>query len=108
MNEKKYTKCWNGLSVCPPPIQPRTLTPSNVKDIFGAEPFANSSPPRSVDPFGMNPDFSRSLSSPIDSELNSTIGFFDQRITEMREGFSRGISFGGDDFNIESLDPLRA
>jgi len=94
--------------LCPPPIQPRTLTPSNVKDIFGAEPFANSSPPRSVDPFGMNPDFSRSLSSPIDSELNSTIGFFDQRITEMREGFSRGISFGGDDFNIESLDPLRA
>lgn len=94
--------------LCPPPIQPRTMTPSSGKDVFGAEPFAGSSPPRSVDPFGMNPDFSRSLSSPIDSELNSTIGFFDQRITEMREGFSRGISFGGDDFNIESLDPLRA
>jgi len=97
----------------PPPIQPRSVTAFNGsggkdKDIFGAEPFGKS--PTSVDPFGMN-DFSGGpplLSSPTDSELTSTIGFFDQRITEMREGFSRGISFGGDDFNIESLDPLRS
>ncbi|XP_022114250.2 PTB domain-containing adapter protein ced-6 isoform X1 [Pieris rapae] len=34
-------------------------------------------------------------------------GFLDKTITEMKDGFSRGISFGNDDFSIDNLDPLK-
>ncbi|CAG9573698.1 unnamed protein product [Danaus chrysippus] len=41
-------------------------------------------------------------------ELNSSFnGFLDKTISEMKDGFSRGISFGNDDFSIENLDPLK-
>jgi len=26
---------------------------------------------------------------------------------EMKDGFSRGLTFGNEDFSLESLDPLR-
>jgi PTB domain-containing engulfment adapter protein 1 len=86
-------------------LQPRTTAINGIKDIFGAEPFGKN---LTADPFGMD-DFGRLASPPADSEFHTTtLGLLDRRITEMREGFSRGISFGGDDFNLESLDPLRS
>lgn len=74
----------------------------SAKDIFGATPFGKNP---GVDPFGMD-DFGR-LAAQNNAGTNSSFVFTDRRINEMREGFSRGISFGEDDFNIESLDPLR-
>lgn len=76
-------------------------TLSNEKDIFGAEPFGDNS---LTDPFGMA-DFGRVVSQ-SDQEMNLN-GVMNRRITEMQEGFTRGISFEGDDFDLESLDPLR-
>lgn len=94
------------------------------------------STPRPADPFGMD-DFGRMSAppppthqppvhpTPIPRRRQSTndcwfffclvqlqpvvdgLGLLDERLCEMREGFSRGISFGGDDFNLDSLDPLR-
>jgi len=58
----------------------------------------------SNDPFGMG-DFGTVPPSQVDIE--NAIGFLDKRILEMKDGFSRGISFGNDDFSLESLDPLR-
>ncbi|XP_026742309.1 PTB domain-containing adapter protein ced-6 isoform X2 [Trichoplusia ni] len=40
----------------------------------------------------------------LDSNFN---GFLDKTISEMKDGFSRGISFGNDDFSIDNLDPLK-
>ncbi|XP_069364048.1 PTB domain-containing adapter protein ced-6 isoform X1 [Maniola hyperantus] len=40
----------------------------------------------------------------LDSNFN---GFLDKTITEMKDGFSRGITFGNDDFSIDNLDPLK-
>ncbi|XP_039747741.1 PTB domain-containing adapter protein ced-6 isoform X2 [Pararge aegeria] len=40
----------------------------------------------------------------LDSGFN---GFLDKTITEMKDGFSRGISFGNDDFSIDNLDPFK-
>ncbi len=92
--------------VTPPPIQPRGVAVFNKEaDIFGAEPFVKA---KDSDPFGMD-DFGRLVPSQVDPpETSSSLKLFDQRLTEMREGFSRGISFGEDDFNIETLDPLRS
>lgn len=77
-------------------------TPSSVaaaKDLFGAEPF---SPTKEEDPFGMG-DFSDNLGG---QELENAIGIIDRRLNEMKDGFSRGLSFGKDDFLLEQLDPL--
>lgn len=76
------------------------MSPSG-KDIFGAEPFGNNG----TDPFGMD-DFGRVV-PPSDTESTLNKSALNRRITEMHEGFSRGISFGGDDFDLGSLDPLR-
>lgn len=64
-------------------------------------PEAPMSPTIESDPFGMG-DFA---SAPLD--LENAIGILDKRILEMKDGFSRGLSFGNDDFSLESLDPLR-
>ncbi|XP_037967723.2 PTB domain-containing adapter protein ced-6 isoform X1 [Plutella xylostella] len=40
----------------------------------------------------------------LDSSFN---GFLDKTISEMKDGFSRGITFGNDDFSIDNLDPLK-
>lgn len=61
-------------------------------DMFGASPFNPNNGPKesSVDPFGMG-DFSH-------MDLENAIGEIDKRITEMRDGFQRGLSFGNEDF----------
>jgi len=46
-------------------------------------------------------DFGHVVASQTDQELNSSLS--DHRLTEMREGFSRGLSFGGEDFKIDPL-----
>uniref|UniRef100_A0A023FIT1 Putative gulp engulfment adaptor ptb domain protein n=1 Tax=Amblyomma cajennense TaxID=34607 RepID=A0A023FIT1_AMBCJ len=78
-------------------------TPSGVaagKDLFGAEPF---SPSKEEDPFGMGEFSSDKLGA---QELENAIGIIDRRLNEMKDGFSRGLSFGKDDFLLEQLDPL--
>lgn len=92
------------LSTLQPKIEKKNENTSNEKDIFGAEPFGDSN----TDPFGMA-DFGRVVSQ-TDQEMNLNTGVLNRRMTEMQEGFTRGISFEGDDFNLESLDkfdPLR-
>ncbi|KAF4531700.1 hypothetical protein B566_EDAN012513 [Ephemera danica] len=103
-------------NVAPPPKPPRETRRSSSssqlqngganKDLFDSEPFN----PRAGedDPFGMG-DFTASSSktAPSALELASTLSVLDQRILEMKDGFSRGLSFGNDDFSLESLDPLK-
>lgn len=62
--------------------------PAVQTDIFGAPPF-NPEQEKS-DPFGMG-DFSN-------MDLENAIGEIDKKISEMRDGFQRGISFGNEDF----------
>lgn len=92
--------------------QPETITPG--RDLFGAEPFLPSQLQMETttkpaeeyeDPFGMG-DFDEVPSHLGAQELENAIGILDRRIMEMRDGFSRGISFGNDDFSVESLDPF--
>lgn len=89
------------LSTLQPKIEKKNGKSPHEKDIFGAEPFGENS----TDPFGMA-DFGRVVSQ-TDQEINFNTGVLNRRMTEMQEGFTRGISFEGDDFNLESLDPLR-
>lgn len=89
------------LSTLQPKIEKKKGKSPHEKDIFGAEPFGENS----TDPFGMA-DFGRVVSQ-TDQEINFNTGVLNRRMTEMQEGFTRGISFEGDDFNLESLDPLR-
>ncbi|XP_019868451.2 PTB domain-containing adapter protein ced-6 [Aethina tumida] len=85
------------------------------QDLFGTGPFAPAQPNftsssnsitsgKIVDPFEMG-DFGNAGATPQDIE--NAIGLLDKRILEMKNGFSRGISFGNDDFSLESLDPLK-
>lgn len=89
-------------AVSAPVLQPRDITVFSKEDCFGAEPFV-----KNADPFGMD-DFGRLVPAQVgDPEATSNVNkFMDQRFNEMRDGFSRGISFE-EDFNIETLDPLR-
>uniref|UniRef100_A0A023GCK0 Putative gulp engulfment adaptor ptb domain protein n=1 Tax=Amblyomma triste TaxID=251400 RepID=A0A023GCK0_AMBTT len=77
-------------------------TVAAAKDLFGAEPF---SPSKEEDPFGMGDFSSDKLGA---QELENAIGIIDRRLNEMKDGFSRGLSFGKDDFLLEQLDPLGA
>jgi len=96
----------------PPKTAKRTInnndsTRSFGQDLFGVSPF-NTTPtsPNSakvIDPFEMG-DFNNAASQ---QELENAIGLLDKRILEMKNGFSRGISIGNEDFSIESLDPFR-
>ncbi|XP_075219227.1 PTB domain-containing adapter protein ced-6 isoform X2 [Lycorma delicatula] len=93
---------------------------SQNEDIFGSAPFnvvpassSNSNTMSSVaspDPFGMG-DFGIDMvaagSEPSQSDFENAIGLLDKKILEMKDGFSRGLSFGNEDFSLESLDPLR-
>lgn len=86
---------------------------AQVQDVFGSSPFVPSSTSRvsapvspSSDPFGMG-DFGAAGTEPSQTELENAIGLLDKKILEMKDGFSRGLSFGNEDFSIESLDPLR-
>lgn len=75
-------------------------TNGTAKDLFGQEPF---SPSKEEDPFGMGEFASEDLGA---QELENAIGIIDRRLNEMKDGFSRGLSFGKDDFLLEQLDPL--
>nr|CAD7402709.1 unnamed protein product [Timema cristinae] len=85
------------------------------KDLFGSVPFNPAPPTRAAplveplasDPFGMG-SFSHApaMSDPSQQELENAIGLLDKRILEMKDGFSRGLTFGNEDFSLESLDPL--
>ncbi|CAK1548957.1 unnamed protein product [Leptosia nina] len=58
--------------------------------------------------FGNNFNGFGNLSEKPAVELDSSFnGFLDKTISEMKDGFSRGISFGNDDFSIDNLDPLK-
>lgn len=58
--------------------------------------------------FGNNFNGFGNLSEKQTIELNSSFnGFLDKTISEMKDGFTRGISFGNDDFSIDNLDPLK-
>jgi hypothetical protein len=68
------------------------------KDIFGSEPFHPDLEKGAEDPFGMGSFQAK--------QLDQAIGAIDKKLAEMRDGFSRGLSFGNDDFSVEALDPL--
>lgn len=91
------------------------------EDIFGSAPFnviPTQTASRNVvgssnndqDPFGMG-DFGIDMvaagTEPSQSDFENAIGLLDKKILEMKDGFSRGLSFGNEDFSLESLDPLR-
>ncbi|CAH1163547.1 unnamed protein product [Phaedon cochleariae] len=81
------------------------------QDLFGSKPFSPDSTistssitsSKILDPFEMG-DFGM---TPTPQDIENAIGLLDKRILEMKTGFSRGISFGNDDFSLESLDPLK-
>lgn len=101
----------NGHSSPPPAISPppRPTPAADTKDLFGAEPFSPPppsqppppAPPAVDDPFGMG----SFQGSP--GEIENAIGILDKRISEMKDGFSRGLSIGNDDFSLDDLDPLK-
>lgn len=86
---------------------PRTINNNNNQTPVGAtnhRSVPTSAPAKSPfsaadDPFGMG-DFGS-------NGLEAAIGLLDKRILEMKDGFSRGLTFENEDFSIESLDPLR-
>lgn len=78
------------------PFGGMTNTNTNNMSSIVKDPFKTS-----IDPFEMG-DFSISATNYVDA-----IGLLDKKILEMKDGFSRGLSFGNDDFSLESLDPLK-
>lgn len=124
-NNSHSTTITNGSSpplIAPPPKAAKRTNINNnepVKtvgqDLFGVSPFTSNtnslspatpnsmSSAKILDPFEMG-DFG-SAATPQDIE--NAIGLLDKRILEMKNGFSRGISFGNDDFSLEMLDPLK-
>lgn len=123
----------NGVTTSPPLIAPPPKAPRRTnlvvnngsynemnrspgQDLFGTTPFTPNSTAgltnninytninnKVSDPFEMG-DFS---TAPTSQDIENAIGLLDKRILEMKTGFSRGISFGNDDFSLESLDPLK-
>ncbi|XP_015115890.1 PTB domain-containing engulfment adapter protein 1 [Diachasma alloeum] len=108
----------NGSSTSPPLLAPPpkakdSRRQNGVKeDLFGSVPF---NPPASTtnstgdfdDPFEMGEFSNLSMSSTSQQDLENAIGLLDKRLLEMKDGFSRGLTMGTDDFSLESLDPLR-
>ncbi|XP_057322037.1 PTB domain-containing engulfment adapter protein 1-like [Microplitis mediator] len=99
--------------LAPPPKVKDSRRHNGIKeDLFGSVPF-NPPPPSSTsndfnnDPFEMGEFAAFSVSNPSQQELENAIGLLDKRLLEMKDGFSRGLSMGTDDFSLESLDPLR-
>ncbi|KAG5893227.1 hypothetical protein JTB14_013389 [Gonioctena quinquepunctata] len=83
------------------------------QDLFGTKPFSPNadstistgslSSAKILDPFEMG-EFAI---TPSPQDIENAIGLLDKKLLEMKTGFSRGISFGNDDFSLESLDPLK-
>ncbi|XP_011638504.1 PTB domain-containing engulfment adapter protein 1-like [Pogonomyrmex barbatus] len=107
----------NGISppplLAPPPKTKDSRRQNGIKeDLFGSIPF-NPTPTLNIknefkDPFEMG-EFGASTmtSNPSQQELENAIGLLDKKLLEMKDGFSRGLCIGTDDFSLESLDPLR-
>ncbi|EZA50710.1 hypothetical protein DMN91_000139 [Ooceraea biroi] len=108
----------NGTTSSPPLLAPPPKTKDSRRqngvkeDLFGSIPF-NPTPTLNMkndfnDPFEMG-EFGASTvtSNPSQQELENAIGLLDKRLLEMKDGFSRGLCIGTDDFSLESLDPLR-
>lgn len=83
-------------------------------DAFGSSAFFSSSTNgkssvggASEDPFGMGEFSTPGSTDTSQHDIESAIGFLDKRLLEMKDGFSRGLTFGNEDFSLESLDPLR-
>ncbi|XP_048513848.1 PTB domain-containing engulfment adapter protein 1-like [Athalia rosae] len=99
--------------LAPPPKAKDSRRQNGVKeDLFGSVPF-NPTPSIGTkidtrDPFEMG-EFGATTATfdPSQQELENAIGLLDKRLLEMKDGFSRGLSIGTDDFSLESLDPLR-
>ncbi|XP_015514343.2 PTB domain-containing engulfment adapter protein 1 isoform X1 [Neodiprion lecontei] len=99
--------------LAPPPKAKDSRRQNGIKeDLFGSVPF-NPAPPSGAktdinDPFEMG-EFGATTAAlnPSQQELENAIGLLDKRLLEMKDGFSRGLSIGTDDFSLESLDPLR-
>ncbi|XP_032672014.1 PTB domain-containing engulfment adapter protein 1-like [Odontomachus brunneus] len=99
--------------LAPPPKTKDSRRQNGVKeDLFGSIPF-NPTPTLNIkndfkDPFEMG-EFGAStvMSNTSQQELENAIGLLDKRLLEMKDGFSRGLCIGTDDFSLESLDPLR-
>uniref|UniRef100_A0ABD2WPK6 PID domain-containing protein n=1 Tax=Trichogramma kaykai TaxID=54128 RepID=A0ABD2WPK6_9HYME len=95
--------------LAPPPKSKDTKRQNGVKeDLFGSVPF-NPAPNKNdaKDPFEMGEFGNSDVQSATHQELENAIGLLDKRLSEMKDGFSRGLSIGTDDFSLESLDPLR-
>ncbi|XP_011301628.1 PTB domain-containing engulfment adapter protein 1 [Fopius arisanus] len=107
----------NGTSTSPPLLAPPpkakdSRRQNGVKeDLFGSVPFnppAPSSASDFNDPFEMGEFANLSMSTTTSQQdLENAIGLLDKRLLEMKDGFSRGLTMGTDDFSLESLDPLR-
>lgn len=107
----------NGTSppplLAPPPKTKDSRRQNGIKeDLFGSIPF-NPTPTLNMknefkDPFEMG-EFGASTmtANPSQQELENAIGLLDKKLLEMKDGFSRGLCIGTDDFSLESLDPLR-
>ncbi|CAG9764969.1 unnamed protein product [Ceutorhynchus assimilis] len=98
------------LAPPPKPAKRNNLSVNtNFERLDGSQLSASTTTPNSIssskiDPFEMG-DFN--TSSTTSQDIENAIGLLDKRILEMKAGFSRGISFGNDDFSLESLDPLK-
>lgn len=106
------------ISPPPPSTRPRTqgsvssptlpLSPAgypNAVDAFGAPSF--NPQPASADPFGMaafNPS-SPTKFNPFTSDTLS-VSSTERELLDIQAGFSQGLSFGTEDFNLADLDPL--
>lgn len=130
VNHTSPTGLFNGNSTSPPPLssppksgstsrpRPHASNGHATNDLFSVSPFIKqnsggmnplpSSRGNNTDLFGMD-DFASSNNSTEASQqdLENAIGILDKRLLEMKDGFSRGLSFGNEDFSLESLDPLR-
>ncbi|XP_055330946.1 PTB domain-containing engulfment adapter protein 1-like isoform X2 [Paramacrobiotus metropolitanus] len=100
----------------PPPLPPRPLNGTEAtnghsdgkSDLITLDPFAVTISPEE-DPFG---DFQKlfatnsASSGGSDKLYDEAIGRMDKRMSEMKEGFSRGLTLGRDDFSLDAFDPL--
>ncbi|XP_060526798.1 PTB domain-containing adapter protein ced-6 [Cylas formicarius] len=118
--QSKNSQMSNSHPIAPPPKAARRSNvllqaePPKIDEhkLFGMDPFDgngsttnSSTKPKVLDPFEMG-DFG-SDNSTTSQDIENAIGLLDKRILEMKTGFSRGISFGNDDFSLDNLDPLK-
>ncbi|KAL3837184.1 hypothetical protein ACJMK2_022556 [Sinanodonta woodiana] len=99
----------------PPPPSTRSRTHStNTASASGAKTASNPFSPVSspTDPFGMGSlddpfgmgSFNPAQAAPQD--IDRAIQNMDRNFMDLQSGFSRGLSFGSDDFSLGDLDPL--